>query len=126
MSTSEPSEDRDKSPQGRAVQPQDRQTLTAAILQVLDYRGDVTLSLSDGRTIEGYVFDARLDANPPIVRLLKQGVDQPMTVELNQIIRIAFTGRDTAEGKSWQTWVENYQRRKALGQSANLDPEPLD
>ena len=44
-----------------------------------------------------------------------------------EIARLEFTGRDTAAGKSFETWVKKYQEKKAAGEkNIRLDPEKLD
>ncbi len=94
-----------------------REVLALAV----DYRGDVTLELADGRQVVGYVFDRRDDA----VRLmLPEGGRESLDPEA--ITRVAFTGRDTAAGKSWETWVKKYAQKKMAGEAANIDPEPLE
>ena len=30
---------------------------------------------------------------------------------------LAFTGRDTAAGKSWEAWMKKYAEKKAAGES---------
>jgi hypothetical protein len=97
----------------------------AAIEQAFDYRGDVTLHTTDGRAIEGYIFDRRRDGAGSVVRVL-QPDGQRVTVRYADVVRIAFSGRDTAEGKSWETWVKKYNEKKARGEKAELHPEPLD
>lgn len=97
----------------------------AAIEQAFDYRGDVTLHTADGRTIEGYIFDRRRDGAKSVVRVL-QPDGQRVTVRYADVVRVAFSGRDTAEGKSWETWVKKYHQKKARGEKAEMHPEPLD
>src|SRR5262245_20510336 len=43
--------------QGYAVTAAQKAELLAAFDKAFDYRGDVTLTLTDGRTVEGYLFD---------------------------------------------------------------------
>jgi hypothetical protein len=41
--------------------------------------------------------------------------------------RIEFTGRDTAAGKSFETWIKNYLARKKAGEkNIALEPEKLE
>ena len=98
--------------------------LSAAIEQAFDYRGDVTITTRDGRTIEGYVFDR----NAGQLRMLpKDGGGVKLKLATSEIATIAITGRDTAAGKSWEAWVRKYQERKAAGETGiALEPEPLD
>jgi hypothetical protein len=43
------------------------------------------------------------------------------------IAALAFTGRDTAAGKSWEAWIRKYWEKKAKGEGdLNLQPESLD
>src|SRR4051794_7244634 len=82
--------------------------LRAALDKAFDYRGDVTINLKDGNSIEGYVFDRRSGATlaDSVVRLIPKDGDAKVAVSYAQIARLAFTGRDTAAGKSWETWVK--------------------
>jgi hypothetical protein len=103
--------------------------IRAALEKAFDYRGDVTIALKDGRTVEGYVFDRRAGATlaDSTVRLLPKDADERVAVRYADIARLAFTGRDTAAGKSWETWVKKYQQKKAAGErNIGLEPEKLD
>ena len=45
----------------------------------------------------------------------------------NEIARLEFTGRDTAAGKSFETWVRKYREKKAAGEkNIQIEPEKLD
>jgi hypothetical protein len=103
--------------------------LRVALEKAFDYRGDVTVTLKDGTKIEGYIFDRV--AGPTIqssfVRILPQNSGQRMKVSYDQIAALAFTGRDTAAGKSWEAWVGKYWEKKATGgEKLSLEPESLD
>ncbi len=79
-----------------------------------DYRGDVTLELGSGETITGYIFNRNSAASPPALQLFPK--DQPGTrvIPYADVMAIAFTGEDTASGKSWETWVKKKEsERKA-------------
>jgi len=103
--------------------PEDRRT---AFGEALDYRGDVTVQTTDGRQIQGYIFDHGLDSPKPYVRLLPADGNERITVLCADITSLEFTGRDTAAGKSWETWIKKYNEKKSRGEAANIDPEPLD
>jgi transcriptional antiterminator Rof (Rho-off) len=94
--------------------------------KAFDYRGDVTVTLSDGRKVDGYLFDRRQRGSDSCIRLIVAGQDEKLAIRYDQIADIALTGRDPAEGKSWQTWVKKYHEKKAKGESASLEPEPLE
>jgi hypothetical protein len=101
-----------------------------ALEKAFDYRGDVTITLKDGSRVEGYVFDRRgegPDLSNHQVRLFPKDRDEKVAVRYSDIARLEFTGRDTAAGKSWETWVKKYQQKKAAGETnIRIDPEKLD
>ena len=50
-----------------------------------------------------------------------------IAVPYSDIAGLAFTGRDTAAGKSWEAWVKKYMEKKAAGESnIEIKPEKLD
>ncbi len=99
--------------------------LRDAIEKAFNYRGDITLSLRDGRQIEGYVFDRRADVG--VIRLLVKDSEQPLSIPYAEIVSIAFTGRDTAAGKSFETWLKKYREKKAARETnIRLEPPKLD
>jgi hypothetical protein len=89
--------------------------LRAALDKAFDYRGDVTITLRDGTSVEGYVFDRRAGAAlaESVVRLIPKDRNEKLSIRYVDIARLAFTGRDPAAGKSWETWVKKYQEMKA-------------
>ena len=103
--------------------------LREALEKAFDYRGDVTLSTKDGKKIEGYIFD-RISGSSLVtsfVRLMPANSDQRLKISYADIAALAFTGRDTAAGKSWEAWVRKYWERKSSGQGvASLQPESLE
>jgi hypothetical protein len=87
------------------------------IEKAFDYRGDVTLTLTDGQSIEAYIFNRNRAANPPYVDLLINGENTPRRIPYPQIQAIAFTGKDTADGKSYEAWkAKKLAERKAEAQ----------
>jgi transcriptional antiterminator Rof (Rho-off) len=100
-----------------------------ALEKAFDYRGDVTLTLKDGSTIEGYIFDRSTGSalSQCQVRLFLKAGDQKIAVAYDQIAALAFSGRDTAAGKSFETWVKKYRQKKAAGEkNVGIEPEALD
>ncbi len=103
--------------------------LRGALEEAFDYRGDVTITLKDGTHLEGYVFDRRKAAAlaNSVVRLILHNASQKISVTYSDIAALAFTGRDTAAGKSWEAWVRKYWERKAAGEKGiALEPESLE
>ena len=102
--------------------------LRDALEKAFDYRGDVTITRKDGTKIEGYLFDRRTAATlkDSVVRLLPKNVHQKVSISYADIAALAFTGRDTAAGKSWEAWMKKYAQKKAAGETnIALEPEPL-
>jgi hypothetical protein len=103
--------------------------IRAALEKAFDYRGDVTITRKDGSTIEGYLFDRRNASTlkDSIVRLYPKNSNEKISVSYADIAALAFTGRDTAAGKSWEAWMKKYAEKKAAGEkNIALEPEPLD
>lgn len=97
--------------------------------KAFDYRGDVTITRRDGSIIAGYVFDRRTSASleHSVVRIIPAGSNKRISVSYSDIAGLAFTGRDTAAGKSWEAWMRKYQEKKAAGeQQIELKPESLE
>jgi len=100
-----------------------------ALEKAFDYRGDITLTKKDGTKIEGYIFDRRTGATLATsqVRLLLPGTSQKISILYSEIAGLAFSGRDTAAGKSFEAWVKKYWEKKAAGEKGiGIEAEKLD
>jgi hypothetical protein len=103
--------------------------LRAALEEAFDYRGDVLITRKDGIKVEGYVFDRRTGKllADSFVRILPKDGSGKTAVSYADIAALAFTGRDMAAGKSWETWVKQYWEKKAAGETdISLQPEELE
>jgi hypothetical protein len=103
--------------------------LRTALEKAFDYRGDVTLTLKDGSKVEGYIFDRITgpSLSTSFVRILPKDTNQRVKACYADISALAFTGRDTAAGKSFEAWIRKYWEKKAAGEgNLNLQPEALD
>jgi hypothetical protein len=104
--------------------------IRSALEKAFDFRGDVTITRKDGTTVEGYIFDRRSNGKTLadcVVRMIPKDRDEKIAVSYSDIARLAFTGRDTAAGKSFETWVKKYREKKAAGEkNIRLEPEKLD
>jgi hopanoid biosynthesis associated radical SAM protein HpnH len=74
-----------------------------------EYRGDVTLGLADGSERVGYVANLSDDA----LELWRRGEARAELIARAEIRRVAFTGRDTASGRSWETWLRKREKRRS-------------
>ena len=103
--------------------------IRVALEKAFDYRGDVTLTLKTGRKVEGYIFDrvAGPSLATSFVRLLLKTSNERLKICYADISALAFTGRDTAAGKSFEAWIRKYWEKKAAGEgNLNLQPESLE
>jgi hypothetical protein len=89
-----------------------------ALEKAFDYRGDVTITRKDGSKVEGYIFDrcAGKTLADSAVRLFPKDADQKISIAYSDIAALAFSGRDTAAGKSFEAWVRKYWEKKAAGE----------
>ena len=100
-----------------------------ALEKAFDYRGDVTIVRKDGSKIEGYLFDRRSGKTlaDSLVRLIPKDSNQKISIPYANIASLAFSGRDTAAGKSFEAWMKKYAEKKAAGEkNIALHPEALD
>jgi hypothetical protein len=104
-----------------------------ALEKAFDYRGDVTVTLKNGTTVEGYLYDRRSEPTleASLVRIIptpKAGVPvERVMVSYADIAALQFTGRDTAAGKTFEAWINKYWEKKAAGETnIQIEPEKLD
>jgi hypothetical protein len=103
--------------------------IRGALEKAFDYRGDITITRKDGTKVEGYLFDRRSAATlkDSVVRLYPKASNDKVAIAYADIAALAFTGRDTAAGKSWEAWMKRYAEKKAAGEkNISLEPEPLE
>ena len=115
--------------QGQVWAPASDEELLDGLEKAFDYRGDVTITLKNGGSVEGYIFDRKTGTtlDTSFVRLFPKNESRKMTVPYSEIKGLAFTGRDTAAGKSWEAWLKKYWEKKQAGESnIELKPESLD
>jgi len=100
-----------------------------ALEKAFDYRGDVTITLRSGEKVEGYVYDrkSRPTLTESLVRMLPKDKPGRLNISYADIAALAFSGKDTAAGKSFEAWVKKYNEKKAAGEmNIGIDAEPLD
>ena len=100
-----------------------------ALEKAFDYRGDVTITKKDGAQVVGYLFDRRSGSSldDSFVRIIPSNEKTKVNVSYAQIAALAFTGRDTAAGKTFEAWVKKYWEKKVAGETnIQIEPEKLD
>ena len=100
-----------------------------ALEKAFDYRGDITITRKNGTKVEGYLFDRRSGATleSSFVRIIPNSSPTKVNVAYSDVAALAFTGRDTAAGKTFEAWVKKYWEKKAAGEkNIQIEPEKLD
>src|ERR1022692_1446259 len=103
--------------------------LRDALEKAFDYRGDITVTRKDGSRVEGYLYDRRTGTSlaDSIVRIMPSDQGSRVNIPYSDIAAIAFSGRDTAAGKTFDAWVKKYWEKKAAGEkNIQIEPEKLD
>ena len=99
-----------------------------ALEKAFDYRGDITITKKDGSQVVGYLFDRRRGESlaDSFVRLIPSNEKIRVSIAYSEIAAIAFSGRDTAAGKTFEAWVKKYWEKKAAGErNIQIEPEKL-
>jgi hypothetical protein len=97
--------------------------------RAFDYRGDIFITRKDGTTVEGYIYDRQAGTTlaDSYIRMIQIAGNEKLQVSYADVARLAFTGKDSAAGKSWEAWVRKYQKKKAAGEkNIGLASEALD
>jgi len=98
--------------EGRVFRPVSPAETAEAVELAFDYRGDVTLTLRSGESVMGYLFNRQLDAESSYLELFPSDRPDPRRIPYHDIVTIAFTGEDTANGKSWESWVSKKESER--------------
>ncbi len=102
----------EKDLQGSVFRPTSEEELSEVVDQAFDYRGDVTLELKSGESVVGYVFGRTNNDTRADLELFPTDKPGQMTIQFADIAAIIFSGKDTAFGQSWESWV---QKKKEEG-----------
>jgi hypothetical protein len=95
----------DETLEGWAPGVRDGRELAEVIERAFDYRGDVTLVLSSGAELTGYLYNRDRDAAEPFVQVYDPA-GAAHTLRYADIATVRFTGKDPAAGKSYEAWLE--------------------
>jgi hypothetical protein len=106
--------------------------LTAVVEAAFDYRGDVTVLLRTGEEVVGYLSNRYVAAGEPFLEILPADGSEPRRLAYHAVRGLAFSGRDAASGRSWESWVRKYEEKKKArergehAEGIGLFPEPLE
>ena len=115
--------------QGRIPDLATQDDLLAALEKAFDYRGDVTITRKDGSKSKDTFSIAELPPHSPIPlsAFSPKTPIRSFQFRFPISVRLEFTGRDTASGKSWEAWVKKYWEKRASGEKGiALNPESLE
>lgn len=98
--------------EGRVFTPSSATEVTEAIELAFDYRGDVTLTLRSGGSVTGYIYNRQVIATDSYLELFPADRPDAQRIPYSDIVTIAFTGADTANGKSWEAWVSKKESER--------------
>ncbi len=98
--------------EGRTFQPASPGELAEAIELAFDYRGDVTITLTSGQSVVGYLFNRHVAVPDPYIEMFPADNPTPQRIAYGDIVAIAFTGEDTANGTSWEAWMSKKESER--------------
>ncbi len=106
--------------EGRVFRPATLDELREAVELAFDYRGDITVELKAGGQVTGYLFNRTATGEQPTIELFPATSSGTMTIPYSEVATIAFTGEDTATGKSWEAWIskKDSERRREVDRAA--------
>jgi hypothetical protein len=107
--------------EGWTAEATDAAALGEILEKAFDYRGDVTVTTRDGGCQVGYLFNRNHDVPHPFLQMLPTAGGPPQSILYADVVSIAFTGKDTASGKSYAAWRK---RKEAERAGAILPPDP--
>lgn len=98
--------------EGGVFTPSSPAETTEAVELAFDYRGDVTLTLRSGESVTGYIYNRNVSAVDPYLELFLADHPNARLILYSEIATIAFTGEDTANGKSWEAWASKKESER--------------
>lgn len=95
--------------------------LEGQIEKAFHYRGDVTLRLSGGRTVMGYLFNRAGEGEEAFVQLMLSEGAGSVSIPCREIEEIVLSGEDAADGRSYEAWKvkKNGERKREADQIAS-------
>jgi hypothetical protein len=113
MSEEEPVKDSDGAALGQGCrwEGEDRDELHSVVEAAFDYRGDVTLLLRDGGETSGYLANRDVEVDEPFLDFFPSSGGRERIL-YRDLRGLEFSGKDTASGKSWETWIRKWNEKK--------------
>ena len=78
------------------------------------------MELKSGGHVTGYLFNRTATGEQPTIEIFPATSSGTLTIPFSEMVAIAFTGEDTATGKSWEAWItkKESERRKDIDRAA--------
>ncbi len=114
---------------GVVVDDSDPVLLSEAIEQAFGYRGDVTVVCRSGtEPIVGYLYDrvVRPTLAESKLRIMPADGSPRLTIAYDDVAEVRFSGRYTAAGRSFDSWMKKYVKKKLAGERADIECDSLD
>jgi hypothetical protein len=70
--------------------------IAAQIDAAFDFRGHVTITFTDGKKVEGYIYNRALEGAEPFIDYFPKDSDQRVRAKAETIAKIELTGKDFA------------------------------
>lgn len=90
-------------------------SFVAALNAAVDYRGDTTLELKDGKQLDGFLYNF----DGATLELFPIHSPQKEAVSLEEVSAIVFSGKDTSLGKSWEDWMAKKEAKESSAQASS-------
>lgn len=108
-------EQHQKFKQGVEIRPTDKD-FEEGMRAAVDYRGDVSVTLKDGSVVEGFLFNFF----NRVMDLFPKNSPQKLSVSMDDVTSIVFSGKDEALGKSWEDYMKKRAQAARSHGSSNL------
>jgi hypothetical protein len=95
------------------------QELKKQIEEAFHYRGHVTITFTNGQTVDGYLYNREF-TNPKLrednfIDVFLKGSGNPMRYKTFTVKSVTLTGVDEADGKSYQAWIQKKKKEAGHG-----------
>lgn len=108
--------------EGKTFRPTNPQEIAEAVELAFDYRGDVTIETTSGESIVGYIYNRDAAGSDPSFEVFPAESPSPRRIPYAAVASLAFTGEDTADGKSWEAWANKKEsERRAEAEKVEAD-----
>lgn len=108
--------------EGKTFRPTSPKEIAEAVDLAFDYRGDVTLELNSNECLVGYIYNKQAAGANPSMEVFPADNRAPRVIAYSDVVSIAFTGEDTANGKSWEAWASKKDsERRAEAEKVEAD-----